>query len=482
MKLLKYIFLIVFLLNGSAILTGQELKIDFFEKQLTDITARTTGVKDLNGKVCAVVKVSLPIENCEFSGNIVGKPEFHASEYWVYMTPGSKQLQIRCPGYKTLMADLISDKSGLESGVTYRLELSGYENRIQSGVTADPGANYLILNITPKSNLLVKVDGLTQTVDNGQVMTYLKYGPHSYQVEAEGYALQEGTAVISRGDNTVVNINLESVIAGLTVESVTKGATIKINGQEKSKDRWTGQLTPGMYHIEVTMDGYYPYSETVELSQRDNKVITVPALTPMSGALNVAYKPIGAKIILDGKEVGTTPKVLYDLPIGSHNIRIEKEGYQSFIASVNISKGNTANIEGSLSLVQTNTNTLDNQSSISLLASDVEVIRKKAIEAYEQNKYNEAFPLFLSISDDLIAQNYLGLLANAYKNYTEAVNWWRRAAEQGNSRAQYHLGYMYEKGIGVEQSYSEALRWYNKSAAQGDFMGKEALKSLNKSL
>lgn len=504
MKLLKYIFLIVFLLTVSAIMNSQELKIDFFEKQLTDITARTAGVKDLNGKICAVIKVSLPVENCEFSGNIVGRPEFHASEYWVYMTPGAKQLQIRCPGYKTLMADLRIGDSGLESGVTYCLELSGYENRIQNSVTADPGANYLILNITPKSNLLVKVDGLTQTVDNGQVMTYLKYGTYSYQIEADGYAPQEGTALISRGDNTVVNVNLESIIAGLTVESMTNGATIKINGQEKGKDRWTGQLTPGMYHIEVTMDDYYPYSETVELSQCDNKIITVRALTPMSGAINIAYKPIGAKIILDGKEVGMTPKVLYDVPIGTHEISIEKEDYQTFTTSVDISEGNITNLEGSL-LISKNDVNIANET----LDTDIlDLIREEAIKAYDKMNYDSAYRLFMNIINDSIAQEYIKKIVNLnytlwpteewyakqpisgelgiqYKiawdyekgfyervlgglkqDYNEAAKWYRKVAEQGEPVAECHLAWMYEEGLGVEKDYDEAVKWYRKSAEQ----------------
>lgn len=466
MKLLKYILFTVALLAVSVIIRGQELKVDFFEQAVTDITARTSAVKDLNGKICALVKVSLPVERCEFSGNIIGSPEFHASEYWVYMTPGSKQLQIRCPGHKTLFADLRSGngEQGVESGVTYRLELSGYENRFQNDSGTDPGANYLILDITPKSGLLVKVDGVTQSVDNGQVMAYLKYGPHSYQVEAEGYAPQEGTADIRRGDNTVVNVTLKSVAASLTVEPATADATVKINGQVKGQGRWTGQLAPGMYYMEVTKEGFSPYSETVELSQQANRVIKVPALSPLSSALNVAYKPIGAKIILDGKEAGVTPKVLYDLPIGSHKVSIEKEGYQSFTSSVDITEGNTENLEGKLLLEY----------------EDIEVLINQAIQVYEEGNYTKAYELFLSVSDDKVAQNYLGLmytngfgLISTYgygveTNDAEALKWYRKAAEQGNAAAQNNIGVMYQYGRGVKQDYNEAVGWYRRSAEKGN--------------
>ena len=52
------------------------------------------------------------------------------------------------------------------------------------------------------------------------------------------------------------------------------------------------------------------------------------------------------------------------------------------------------------------------------------------------------------------------------RNYTEAVKWYRKAAEQGNSVAQNNLGVCYEIGKGVAQSYTEAVKWYSKAAEQ----------------
>lgn len=53
-------------------------------------------------------------------------------------------------------------------------------------------------------------------------------------------------------------------------------------------------------------------------------------------------------------------------------------------------------------------------------------------------------------------------------NYTEAVKWCQKAAEQGYAKAQTGLGYLYAMGNGVKQSYSEAVYWYRKAADQGD--------------
>ncbi len=65
-------------------------------------------------------------------------------------------------------------------------------------------------------------------------------------------------------------------------------------------------------------------------------------------------------------------------------------------------------------------------------------------------------------------------LANMYyngkgveKNYQTAVKWYKKAAEQGDADAQTNLGYMYQNGEGVEKSYATAVKWYTKAAKQG---------------
>jgi TPR repeat protein len=50
----------------------------------------------------------------------------------------------------------------------------------------------------------------------------------------------------------------------------------------------------------------------------------------------------------------------------------------------------------------------------------------------------------------------------------QAVNWYRKAAEQGLAEAQYNLGLMYDNGRGVPQNYEKAYAWLSVAAAHGD--------------
>ena len=63
------------------------------------------------------------------------------------------------------------------------------------------------------------------------------------------------------------------------------------------------------------------------------------------------------------------------------------------------------------------------------------------------------------------------MFANGFgvaKDEVEAVNWYRKAAEQGHAQAQANLGWMFQYGLGVSKNRAEAINWYRKAAEQGD--------------
>jgi TPR repeat protein len=61
-----------------------------------------------------------------------------------------------------------------------------------------------------------------------------------------------------------------------------------------------------------------------------------------------------------------------------------------------------------------------------------------------------------------------------------AVEWYRKAADQGDAFAQCNLGVMYENGYGVAKDMNKAVEWYRKAAAQGITLAKQSLKRLGK--
>ena len=57
------------------------------------------------------------------------------------------------------------------------------------------------------------------------------------------------------------------------------------------------------------------------------------------------------------------------------------------------------------------------------------------------------------------------------------MEWYRKSAEQGDTNAQYELGYMYHNGIGVSKDHTKAAEWYSKAAKGGNVRARKVLSS-----
>lgn len=61
------------------------------------------------------------------------------------------------------------------------------------------------------------------------------------------------------------------------------------------------------------------------------------------------------------------------------------------------------------------------------------------------------------------------------EDYEKAYVGNRDLAEKGDAEAQYNIGLMYDKGMGVPQDDLEAVTWYLKAAEQGDAFAQHSL-------
>lgn len=71
------------------------------------------------------------------------------------------------------------------------------------------------------------------------------------------------------------------------------------------------------------------------------------------------------------------------------------------------------------------------------------------------------------------SQNYLGYWYEEGKNglpvdYQEAYRWYQKAAEQGDSYAQYDIGWLFDNGLGVKENKREAVKWFKRAASKNN--------------
>lgn len=108
-----------------------------------------------------------------------------------------------------------------------------------------------------------------------------------------------------------------------------------------------------------------------------------------------------------------------------------------------------------------------------------------AIKAFSNKEWSDGFRLSQSADrDDSTIQFYIGVCYdNGYgvnEDDSEAVRWYRKAAENGSLMAQFNLGVMYYKGEGVAKDERESEKWYRKAAEGGYEKAKEALERIEK--
>jgi hypothetical protein len=61
-----------------------------------------------------------------------------------------------------------------------------------------------------------------------------------------------------------------------------------------------------------------------------------PKLTGYRGSLAVSSAPKGARVLINGVPVGTTPLLLKDVPVGSRVVRLELDGYERWSSAVRV--------------------------------------------------------------------------------------------------------------------------------------------------
>ena len=137
----------------------------------------------------------------------------------------------------------------------------------------------------------------------------------------------------------------------VTVSSNPDGAQIQLDGQ--SNPGWVTpleltELTPGQHTITLSKAGYAPETRSVDITSHNKSVLTMQ-LALLPAALTVTSDPAGAKVYLDGKDMGkpTPIQINVDKP-GNHTILVRKDGYLDESGTLNLQAGQSYKFTPSL--------------------------------------------------------------------------------------------------------------------------------------
>ena len=104
---------------------AQKLSVESFYLAATDISAQTQQRKDLNDEPCALVKVQFVGDILDVEGNVIQPLAKKNYETWVYLTHGSRQIQVTAKNHLPLMIKFADyGVESVEKNRTYVLVLS----------------------------------------------------------------------------------------------------------------------------------------------------------------------------------------------------------------------------------------------------------------------------------------------------------------------------------------------------------------------
>jgi serine/threonine protein kinase len=136
----------------------------------------------------------------------------------------------------------------------------------------------------------------------------------------------------------------------LAVSSEPEGAIFFIEG--KTTDSWktpqvVGSLAPAVYKVTVSKNGYSTETRNIQVVS-GNRVSLDVRLTALKGTLSIGGTPVGARIVLDGKETGRFSPAEFTLDPAVHTISLHKEGFFDNTGEIKLSAGQTLNYSPSL--------------------------------------------------------------------------------------------------------------------------------------
>lgn len=104
-----------------------------------------------------------------------------------------------------------------------------------------------------------------------------------------------------------------------------------------------------------------------------------------------------------------------------------------------------------------------------LSSADAQDDYSKGLQAYQQQDLLTAIDLLKSAADQgyTKAQSLLGYIYDKAEENGQALHYYKLAAERGDADGAYGMGNLYASGEGVEQDFIQAVMWYEIAADKG---------------
>ena len=212
--------------------------------------------------------------------------------------------------------------------------------------TLRPAFGYINISSSPEQGAKVFVDG--EYIGLSPIKTdKLKSGTHTVRVMKDMYKMKEQSFTVADGQTTNATLNMSANFVDVTINTDSQ-SDIYVDEEYKGKGRWTGRLSDGEHIVEARKANHRASSKAVELVLGETKTITLEAPKPIYGSLEINSSPMNANIYIDGKHYGETPNYINEIIIGSHELKLTKQGCSEIKKAITITEGETLSVNEKL--------------------------------------------------------------------------------------------------------------------------------------
>ena len=394
---MKKILLLVLLLLTQVLFAQNEMRVvgngEFQPSELID-----KSIRDANGDVCAGLMIVTDLTGMRYdSYNGIVKVNQNPGKDFLFLSYEERVVEIFCPGFASLKIILSDYGIALKKGEVWKLKVTGdkvsdlipinivikptdaqvyIDDKLQNNTaiqviagnhkikiikegyqTIEENINVAVgktlFNYTLSEVDLAKVqissspqgakiyiNGLEKGETNKGLFLYP--GVYLLKLSKSGYLDKEEKITVGSNKQNNFTYNLEKNAGTLNISVTPSSATILINKEKFTQKNI--ELAPGKYKIEISENGYYDQSETIEmeLGKTINKSFN---LQPKVGKLQFSVSPPEANVTLskNGNAVKSWQglELLKDLQVGEYEITAKSNGYISQTTKIVINEEKT---------------------------------------------------------------------------------------------------------------------------------------------
>ena len=338
--------LTVLLLSIIVSVFAAEFKVRSFEFIQNDLSARRNSRTDVNDEICAIVKISCNINGLKFDSNagIVGDIEFNKGEYWLYVSPGEKQIDIFKEGYEKLTFFI---SNNIKSNQVYLLKIYGTGTVLE---LADEYLLQLTINLNEKNVYVARDEFAPLKLNDNTAIFKLPEGIYNFKFQKEGFES------INREINLSENINIDiKMIKGettdrlklpgiVTITSKPNNSEVLINGILVGLTPYYDELIAGDYNLTVKKKMYYPTNLAFSLGEGISKEIPQIELKEKYAVISINSRPANAVVYLNNKRIGKTPINKKQMESGDYSINLKYDLYHDIEENIILKDGDKTNL------------------------------------------------------------------------------------------------------------------------------------------